>query len=189
MTSELAGNLQFAVMPKMGTSLKDMEKEIRNCLEEFAAKGVSDEDIIRFRQKMEASMINELESVSGKASQLAEFFTFTGNADYTKENLRRYTSVTKEDVMRVFNQYVKGKPMLVLSVLTKGNEANIAGPVEHFDMYGEVRTIYSQTYWTRNAPIPLPEELVKRFANGGVMAITGYEIDQVTPTAKPGIDV
>lgn len=128
MTSELAGNLQFAVMPKMGTSLKDMEKEIRNCLEEFAAKGVSDEDIIRFRQKMEASMINELESVSGKASQLAEFFTFTGNADYTKENLRRYTSVTKEDVMRVFNQYVKGKPMLVLSVLTKGNEANIAGP-------------------------------------------------------------
>lgn len=69
-------------------------------------------------------------------------------------------------------------------------EANIAGPVEHFDMYGEVRTIYSQTYWTRNAPIPLPEELVKRFANGGVMAITGYEIDQVThdnaPPPPPG---
>ena len=64
-------------------------------------------------------------------------------------------------------------------------EANVAGPVEHFDMYGEVRTIYSQTYWTRNAPIPLPEELVKRFANGGVMAITGYEIDQVTHDNAP----
>lgn len=125
-TSELAGNLQFAVMPKSGTSLAEMEKEIRNCLQEFEAKGVSDEDIARFRQKMEASMINELESVSGKASQLAEFFTFTGNANYTKENLRRYTSVRKEDVMRVFNQYVKAKPMLVLSVLTKGNESNLA---------------------------------------------------------------
>ncbi len=123
MTSELAGNLQFAVMPKTGTSLADMEKELRACLLEFETKGVSDEDIARFRQKMEASMIDELESVSGKVSQLAEFYTFTGNANYLKENLRRYTSVTRDDVMRVFNQYVKGKPMLVLSVLTKGNEA------------------------------------------------------------------
>jgi zinc protease len=123
MTSELAGTLQFAIMPKTGTPLGDMEKELRACLQEFESKGVSDEDIARFRQKMEASMINELESVDGKVSQLAEFYTFTGNANYIRENLRRYTTLTKEDVMRVFNQYVKGKPMLILSVLTKGNEA------------------------------------------------------------------
>lgn len=128
MTSELAGTLQFAIMPKTGTPLADIEKELRACLLEFETKGVSDEDIARFRQKMEANMINELESVDGKVSQLAEFFTFTGNANYIRENLRRYTSVTKEDVMRVFNQYVKGKPMLVLSVLTKGSEALKAAP-------------------------------------------------------------
>ena len=128
MASELAGNLQFAIMPKAGTPLSEMEKELRNCLAEFETKGVSDEDIARFRQKMEASMINELESVDGKVSQLAEFYTFTGNANYLKENLRRYTQVTKEEVMRVFNQYVKGRPMLVLSVLTKGNESLQAAP-------------------------------------------------------------
>ena len=122
MTSELAGTMQLAIMPKAGTPLADMEKELRSCITEFEAKGVSDDDIARFRQKMEASMINELESVSGKVSQLAEFYTFTGNPDYIRENMRRYTSVTKEDVMRVFRQYVKDKPMLVLSVLTKGNE-------------------------------------------------------------------
>ena len=27
---------------------------------------------------------------------------------------------------------------------------NIVGDVEHFDVYGEVRTVYSQVYWTRN---------------------------------------
>ena len=128
MASELAGTLQFAIMPKSGTALSDMEKELRACLVEFETKGVSDEDIARFRQKMEANMINELESVDGKVSQLAEFYTFTGNADFLKENLRRYTSVTKEDVMRVFNQYVKVKPMLVLSVLTKGTENLKAAP-------------------------------------------------------------
>ena len=56
--------------------------------------------------------------------------------------------------------------------------ANAGGPVEWFEVYGEVQTRYSQVYWTRNAPIELPKEIVQRFA-GKVMAITGYEVDQV----------
>jgi len=61
-------------------------------------------------------------------------------------------------------------------------QLNVKGPVEHFDVYGEVRTKYSQVYWTRNTPIELPPELVSRF-KGKTMAITGYEIDQVTHSA------
>ena len=60
-------------------------------------------------------------------------------------------------------------------------ESNVIGKVEHFDVYGEVQTRYSQVYWTRNNPINLPSELVQRF-KGKVMAITGYEVDQVTHT-------
>lgn len=58
-------------------------------------------------------------------------------------------------------------------------ENNIDGKVEHFDVYGEVQTLYSQVYWTRNNPIDLPPEIVQRF-KGKTMAITGYEVDQVT---------
>ena len=65
---------------------------------------------------------------------------------------------------------------------TNANSAKL-GKVEHFDVYGEVRTKYSQVYWTRNTPINLPEELIKRF-KGKTMAITGYEIDQVIHTGK-----
>merc|ERR1719309_1224687 len=50
-------------------------------------------------------------------------------------------------------------------------ENNVAGNVEHFDVYGEVKTMYSQVYWTRNNPIDLPAEIVERF-KGKVMAIT-----------------
>ena len=60
-------------------------------------------------------------------------------------------------------------------------ESNVIGKVEHFDVYGEVQTRYSQVYWTRNNPINLPPEIVQRF-KGKVMAITGYEVDQVTHT-------
>ena len=58
-------------------------------------------------------------------------------------------------------------------------ETNAGGKVEHFDVYGEVRTVYSQVYWTRNAPIQLPKDIVERF-KGKTIAITGYEVDQVT---------
>lgn len=66
---------------------------------------------------------------------------------------------------------------------TNFNE-NVQGKVEHFDVYGEVQTKYSQVYWTRNLPIDLPPALVKRF-EGKVMAITGYEVDQVTHDMTP----
>ena len=62
-------------------------------------------------------------------------------------------------------------------------EANQHGPVEHFDTYAEIRTKYSQVYWTRNLPIELPPALVARF-KGKNMVITGFEIDQVTHTAE-----
>eukprot|EP01083_Nonionella_stella_P139701 426715_1 len=67
---------------------------------------------------------------------------------------------------------------------TKGSystqfNSNVEGKVEHFDVYGEVRTNYSQVYWTRNLPINLPPDLVARFKDK-VMVITGYEVDQVT---------
>jgi hypothetical protein len=52
--------------------------------------------------------------------------------------------------------------------------------------YGKVETRYSQVYWTRNAPVALPADIIARF-KGKVMAITGYEVDQVVsddPSSK-----
>lgn len=54
---------------------------------------------------------------------------------------------------------------------------------EYFDVYGQIQTRYSQVYWILNDPIPLPSDIVKRFA-GKVMAITGYEADQVIKTTE-----
>ncbi len=125
-TDELAGTMQYSIMPKAGTSLADMEKELLEALKEFESRGITDDDISKFIAKRESQMIYGLESVSGKVSQLAAFQTFTGNANYIKNELKRYTSLTKEDVMNAYNKYIKNKPMVILSVLTKGNENVVA---------------------------------------------------------------
>ncbi|HYF32137.1 MAG TPA: pitrilysin family protein [Chitinophagaceae bacterium] len=124
--SELAGEFTFRVTPFRGKSLADMEKLVRAALDSFEKRGVTDEDIAKFRGAVEAQYINGLQSVSGKVSQLAAFQTFTGNPNKIGELLKMYTTVTKEDVMRVYNQYIKGKHCVVLSVLTKGQENLVA---------------------------------------------------------------
>lgn len=126
MATELSGEFTISVTPYPGQSLADIEKIVRETFVEFEQRGVTDDDISKFKNKMESQIIYGLESVSGKVSQLAAFETFKGDANYLPKQLKEYTSVTKEDVMRVYNQYIKGKHAVVLSVVTKGQEENKA---------------------------------------------------------------
>lgn len=126
-TSELAGEITFRVLPFPGNSLAQMDSMLSVALMEFEKRGVTDEDIEKFKGAIESSYINRLQSVSGKVSQLAAFETYTGNPNKIGEILEQYRSVTKEDVMRVYNTYIKGKNSVTVSVLTKtGNTAMAA---------------------------------------------------------------
>lgn len=119
-TTELAGEISIQVVPFPGQQLADMKKLVDESLKEFEVKGVSDEDLERIKGSSEAQFINSLASVSGKVSLLAAAETFTKNPNQIQNRLNAIQSVTKEDVMRVYNQYVKGKNAVILSVLPKG---------------------------------------------------------------------
>ena len=125
--SELAGELIFQIVPLPGKTLGDMEQLFRASLDSFEKRGVTDEDITKFKGGKEAQLINGLQSVQGKVSQLAAFQTFTGNANKIADLLKMYASLTKEDVLKAYNTYVKGKNAVVLSVVPKGQEQMVAG--------------------------------------------------------------
>lgn len=60
---------------------------------------------------------------------------------------------------------------------------------EYFDVYSPpIRSQYAQVFWSMMEPVPLPEEIVKRFTNK-TMAITGYESDQVMKTPQGDVPV
>src|SRR5687768_12270413 len=124
--SELAGEFSVQIVPMTGKTLADMEKLYRAALDTFEARGVTQEDIDKFKGAIESNVINGLQSVAGKVSQLAASETFSGNPNKIADLLKIYQSVTREEVMRVYNQYIKNKPAVVLSVLPKGQEAVIA---------------------------------------------------------------
>ena len=114
--------------PTSGKTLADMEKIVRDSFTEFEKRGVTQDDLDKVKAKIESGAIFGLQSVSGKVSQLAASETFTGNPNSTKAEIARYNSVTKADVMRVFNQYIKGKFAVIMSVVPEGQAQLIAAP-------------------------------------------------------------
>ena len=123
--SELSGEFSFQVAPYPGKSLASMYYALTNALEVFEKRGVTDEDIARFKGGIESQLINGLQSVAGKVSQLAQFQTFTGNPNMIGKLIKMYQSVTKEDVLRVYDQYIRLRHPVVLSVLPKQQEKMI----------------------------------------------------------------
>lgn len=124
--SELAGEFSFRLMPMPGRSLGQLDTLYFAALDSFEARGITDEDISKFKGGIESQLINGLQSVAGKVSQLAAFQTFSGNPNKIADLIKMYNGVTKADVLRVYNQYIKGKKAVHLSVLPKGQETMIA---------------------------------------------------------------
>jgi zinc protease len=117
---ELAGQFQLTVLPYPGKTLAEMEEMIRATLKEFEERGVNQEDLDRFKSTMESQMISGLETVSGKASNLARYQYVHDNPNYVAQDLQRYMDLTVEDVMRVYNTYIKDQKAVILSVTPKG---------------------------------------------------------------------
>lgn len=124
--SELAGEFTISIMAYPNQGLDQAEELVRKSLAEFETRGVTDQDLIQYKASSESRLINRLGSVSGKVSQLAYNETFTGNPNNIQEELRRIQAVTKEDVNRVYNQYIKGKNSVILSVVPKGKAELVA---------------------------------------------------------------
>ncbi len=127
-TVELAGEFSFTIQPFPEVRVDSTEAMLRRTLAEFEARGVTDDDIAQFRATQEAQLISTLSSVSGKVAWLAAHQTFAPTANYMPEELKRYQAVTKADVMRVYNQYIRGKHAVVLTVYPKDKKDIVAHP-------------------------------------------------------------
>ncbi|MDP7592495.1 MAG: pitrilysin family protein [Litorilituus sp.] len=125
---ELSCQMNFFALPnpQQSMELAKLEKVINDTLREFETRGVNDNDLLKTKVSIETDTIYGLQSVSGKVSTLAHYQTMLGNADYTAQQVARYNKVTKSDVMRVYQKYIKTKGAAVLSVYPYGQQQFIA---------------------------------------------------------------
>ncbi len=130
-SAEVAGMIFVQVRAMPNKTLAQMDSIVRASFAEFEKRGVTAEDLKKFKANYEANTVKSLSSVQGKGSQLAAYQTFTGNANQITKDMDRYMKITKEDVMRVYNQYIKNKPAVYLSIYPKGKK-EIADKPDNF---------------------------------------------------------
>ncbi len=178
---ELACEMAFIVVqnPASGETLKDMEAAIRETLLEFAGRDITDDDLQKFTAGFESGRIFGMQSVSGKVGALAFSEVYNGDPKTVMDDLERYSSVTAEDVVRVFRQYIEGKPAIVLSIVPNGQ----TGLAAHEQNY------QAETTGQTNPPGVSPPG-----PNEGSPALRSVQDDfdrsvQPTPETNPVVDL
>lgn len=172
---ELACEMWFIVIqnPASGESLADMEAAIRETLIEFAERGVNEDDLVKFKAGYEAARVFGLQSVAGKVATLAAFETYNGTPRGIDDEIRRYLAVETGDVQRVFDEYIAGRPAVLLSIVPNG-QPQLAAAAQNYE-------------WTRTLPEAYGDE-------GAELALRPVVDDfdrsvQPTPGVNPQVEL
>lgn len=128
---QLAGEFQFQVAPNprnvydmapgvMQTMVYDSIKAIINGFD--VLRDIDDTDLLRIKADFEARYVNVMESVRGKATTLTGWEMNLGKTFNVQDEIDRYQKVTKNDLKRVFEKYIKNKNALVTLVFGAAND-------------------------------------------------------------------
>jgi len=119
-SSELAGQMQLSVRGFANVDLNEINNGIKKAFEKFEKEGISDKDLNRIKAGLETRFYNSLSSVLGKGTSLASFNTYANDPGFINKEINYTLGVTKEDVMRVYNTYIKNKNFIATSFVPKG---------------------------------------------------------------------
>lgn len=119
-SQELAGEFTISVTANNGISLKEVENAIFESFNRFETDGITEEDVERIKAGLETNFYNGISSILGKSYRLASYNEYAGMPDYYKTDIEKLKSVTKDDILRVYNNYIKDKPYIATSFVPKG---------------------------------------------------------------------
>ena len=123
---ELAGSFRVTINANADISLADVEDAIFESMMLFEEEGITENDMERIKAGLETQFYNSISSILGKGFQMARYNEYAGSPSYIEEDIANIQAVTIEDVLRVYETYVKGKPYIATSFVPKGSLELIA---------------------------------------------------------------
>ena len=119
-SKEMAGEFIFRIRANTGIDLDNVKEAIEEGLTKFETNGVNKNDLKRIKAELETDLYQGVSTVLNKAFQLVQDNEFKGDPGFIVESAKLTEAVTAEDVMRVYNQYIKDKNYVMTSVVPKG---------------------------------------------------------------------
>ncbi|MEM6361642.1 MAG: pitrilysin family protein [Bacteroidota bacterium] len=117
--SELAGEFNIGIRAKDGIDLDSVYAAVQDAFKTFETEGFDDKDLQRIKASQETDFYNGISSLLGKAFQLSNYNEYAGSPDYITTDIEKILAVTKEDVINVYNKYIKDKPFIMTSFVPK----------------------------------------------------------------------
>ncbi|MDH7913060.1 pitrilysin family protein [Winogradskyella sp. SYSU M77433] len=118
--SEIAGQIMLNVTAFNQVDLDAVANAIEDGFRDFEMNGISEADLKRIKAGQETEFYQGLSSVLGKGFQLAQYEIFAGDPGFINQDVKNILAVTTEDIMRVYNTYIKDKNYIATSFVPKG---------------------------------------------------------------------
>ncbi len=116
---EKAGSLIFYSIAAPGKSVDENIEAIDGLIKDVVKNGVTDEELQKAKNIMEASFISDKKNVLEKAESLASYTAYYGDPSLINTELDKYLKVTKEDILRVAKKYLDTDKRIVLIYMPK----------------------------------------------------------------------
>jgi zinc protease len=121
-SSDLVSTFAIVSTARSGHTLGEIEKVIREEIAKIKSEPPTLRELQRTVNQYEASFLDRLESISGKADLLNAYMTRTGNPDYFNEDLSRYKALSPTDIQSTAQTYLRGDDDVILSVVPIGQK-------------------------------------------------------------------
>ncbi|MCZ6701819.1 MAG: insulinase family protein, partial [Ignavibacteria bacterium] len=125
-SEEIAGTFRIRVRSFPDIKLSDVESALTEAFALFEKEGFTKKDVERVKARLETNYYNGISSVLSKSFQIAYYNEFGGSPDFMTTDLNNTLAVTKDDILRVYNKYLKDKPYVLTSFVPKGKSELIA---------------------------------------------------------------
>jgi zinc protease len=93
----------------------ELDNKVKSTIDEFGQTGITDEALARAKGQIESTAYGSLNSVFSKNASISEWERLLGKSSTLSDEIDRYSKVTKEDITRVFNKYIKGAGAAILN--------------------------------------------------------------------------
>jgi len=103
----------------MGVNVMDLENAVNAEIEKVKNEMISEDELQKIKNQVEADFVTRNSSVSGIAETLANYKVYFGDANLINTEMNRYLKVTREDIKRVANKYFVKENRVVLHYLPK----------------------------------------------------------------------
>lgn len=148
---EISGEFTIRVRANSGVDLDAVQAAIFKAFSDFETNGIDDRDMERIKNTQETDFYNGISSLLGKSFQLVQYNEFHGDPGGLSKEIKKILAVTKEDVMRVYQKYLKDKNYLATSFVPRGTpELALEG--------SELAQVVEEPIVAGAEPAPLPED-------------------------------